>query len=203
MSLQTLLTDPDGYVRTHRGVLWNRAVTVVAGVTAFVAVGFLLVFTLFLVRAPVPGGEVAGALLRVVPGQLFWLVVGIGFLWFLYAVGLHVLAKLLDGRGTFGDTFAVAGLGMAPLLVQLPLSFLVAAVQLLVLDLGGDPAAAAARLSALDASGAVTTLLQVAASVWSGWIWTAGLGETHDLPAGKALVAAGVVVLFDVLLTLA
>lgn len=205
MFLRSLLVAPETYFERSRNCSVLRAGLVV-GAVAVLTMGLTVAVLLAVVtRLESQSPAIWSAFWRVVPVMAVAIVFGTVFAWALYAVGLFVLAKLVGGDGSFGGTVAVAGLGMAPMLVQVPLAGAVLLVQFGSLEPAADPQVLAQQVEALTGGGGslVTDLLQVGATVWGAFIWAHGLGAAHDLDLEMAAVPAAVVALVDVVTTLA
>lgn len=204
MFLRSLLVDPATYFERPRNCSVLRAGLVVGAVAVLTAVLTVVALLVLVTRLESQSPAIWSAFWQVVPVMAVAIVFGTLFAWGLYGVGLFVLAKLVGGDGSFGATVAVGGLGMAPMLVQIPLAGVVLLVQFGSLEPTADPQVLAQQVQALTGGGSslVTTLLQVGATVWGAFIWTYGLRATHDLDVETAAVPAALLALVDVVMNL-
>lgn len=129
---------------------------------------------------------------------------GVLFGWPLTAVGLHVFSAFAESEGSFGNTLAVAGVGMAPSVLQTFAVTGTMAWQVQSMTFGSDPATVANRLREMAQAGtqsAVITAILVVA-IWQAWIWAAGLERARSMDAGSAKLAAGAVALFGAIFSI-
>lgn len=204
MALHALLADPKSYFETERpdGLAAAKVVALVALVT-FAGVGLFLAVVYSRIESPPPAA--GSAMVEVLFGVgLFAILLGTVGSALLHGVALLVGARLAGGGGSFGGALVVAGLGMAPLLVQLPVSIAVLVAQVWSASFPADPQVLAEQMRAATGggSGALGTLLQVGATAWSAYVWRAGLRVYHDLDAGEALGVAAVLAVIDVVFIL-
>lgn len=115
--------------------------------------------------------------------------------WPLTAVGLHVLSALSASEGAFANTLTVAGVGMAPSVLQTFAVTGTMAWRVHSMSFGSDPETVTARLAEIagttDHPVVIVAILGVAG--WQLWIWAAGLERARNIDAGGAKMAAGVV----------
>lgn len=137
-----------------------------------------------------PSAIVSEAFAQVAGLLLFgWL-----FLWLLGGIALHVAAWLANGRGTPGDSFAIASWsGAASALTAIP-SVVVLALAVQSTDIAmSDPERTRQTLEA--AIGPVEPFLLLfglIGTTWQAVIWYAGLVELHDVDGARAAFISGV-----------
>lgn len=136
-------------------------------------------------------------------------VVGSLVVWVVLAAVFHGIAKLLyDGDGSFSDTLAVTGWGYGPkvfgALVGFAVTYYVFAVQGVTFpDVTNQQAVQQYAQSIqnrplfLVSSGA-----SVLFTLWSGYIWSAGISEVQNIEFREAAVAVGIPVALSILWTL-
>jgi hypothetical protein len=203
-SLRALLFDPDRFFenRTPRTGVAGLVVTVVAVLHAvlLVAIVGLSVVQLSLLQSEVGLGELLGESAGAVVGEAVVLLVSVFLNWLLVSALLHVVVKLLDGRGRFGATLYVVGWSSPVAL----LTMLVGGASILLafqgLDPGGTIEPQLQRVSGVvGGAGALGSLLVL---LWQGYIWPAGLERTHEMARDKAVQATGVTVFLGIVATL-
>ncbi|WP_158057878.1 Yip1 family protein [Halorussus halophilus] len=130
--------------------------------------------------------------------QLPFVFVGVFFVWGLYAIGLHAVSAVLGGDGSFLDTLAVAGVGMAPSAIQALAGFGLLYVSLGGIDLSAsNPELLAEQVRSLaQRAQGQTMLLSLLGAAWQGYVWTFGVKHARNLPTGAAAISGGVVALF-------
>lgn len=130
------------------------------------------------------------------------LFVGTFLAWGFLAVVLHVLAKLADGSGSFLETLAVTGWGMAPTVLGAILGVVIIYFSVKSVEFGSDPEVIASQIRQLrnGGIGPASTVVSVAIAGWQGYIWAYGLRSAHDISIGAAGTIAGLVALGSVLL---
>lgn len=129
---------------------------------------------------------------------------GVLFGWPLTAIGLHLFSALGQSEGSFANTLAVAGVGMAPSVLQTFAVTGTMAWQVQSMTFGSDPATVTNRLREMAEAGThpvvITAILVVA--VWQAWIWAAGLERARNMDAGGAKLAAGLVALLGAIFSI-
>lgn len=135
-----------------------------------------------------------------VPLVFFGVLLG----WPITAIGLHVLSALARSEGSFGNTLAVAGVGMAPSVLQTFAVTGTMAWQVRSMTFGSDPAVVANRLRELaeTTTHPVVIVAILVVAVWQAWIWAAGLERARNMDAGSAKLAAGVVALLGAIFSI-
>ncbi|GAB3019421.1 YIP1 family protein [Natronobiforma cellulositropha] len=131
-------------------------------------------------------------------GLVFAIPVGVGFGWLCYGVGLHLTSALFGGRGPITRTFAVAAWGLLPVALGVALAAVALALVLPAAAIPPDLEGLVDWLQTPTVSTA-TLAFGVALSLWQGAVWYGGLTEARDLEPPSAALAAGAVVLVDVL----
>lgn len=128
-----------------------------------------------------------------VPLVFFGILIG----WPITAVGLHVLSALAESEGSFANTLAVAGVGMAPSVLQTFAVTGTMAWQAQSMTFGSDPTTVGNRLREMAEAGShpVVIIAILVVAVWQAWIWAAGLERARNMHPGDAKFAAGVVAL--------
>lgn len=200
-SLATLLTDPDAFFADRRS-LGLAGPLVVVGVLAGLGLLRTVVAVLAAPGPAVGSGPAAG---QPAPrsGDL-WLLGDLGpgvavlaslvgpVVWWLLFGGLFVRLSDALGETEGGDVeavLAVAGWGLVPRAVAVAVSLLAALGGVAV---GGGPAV-------VGPIGTLTTLVAVATTLWSGYVWTRGLAVVRDMGVGRAALTVAPVVVGGVL----
>lgn len=137
-------------------------------------------------------------------GQVPLVFFGILLGWPLTAVGLHVFSALGQSEGSFGNTLAVAGVGMAPSVLQTFAVTGTMAWQVQSMSFGSDPATVANRLREMAEAGGhpVVIIAILVVAIWQAWIWAAGLERARNMTPGNAKFAAGVVALLGAIFSI-
>lgn len=135
-----------------------------------------------------------------IPFVFFGVLLG----WPLTAIGLHVLSAFSRSEGSFANTLAVAGVGMAPSVLQALAVTGTMAWKARSMTFGSDPATVANRLREIaeSASDPVVIAAILAVAVWQAWIWAAGLERARNMDPGSAKAAAGVVALLGAIFSI-
>lgn len=126
--------------------------------------------------------DVAGLLLFV------WL-----FMWVLGGLALHAAAWLANGRGTIGDSFAIASWsGAASALTAIPslvvLAFAIRSAEFAPSDPERSQQAFEAAIAPVEP---YLLLFGLIGTTWQAVVWYAGLVGLHDLDESRAAVVAG------------
>lgn len=120
------------------------------------------------------------------------------FVWGLYAVGLHIVSGMAGGEGSFLDTLAVTGWGMAPSAIQVLVGVGLLYISLGGIDLSGsNPELLVEQVRSLtERAQGQTMVLSLLAAAWQGYVWTFGVKHARNLPTGAAASSGGTVALF-------
>ncbi|MDG5775823.1 Yip1 family protein [Haloarculaceae archaeon H-GB1-1] len=142
--------------------------------------------------------------IQVEVGDLFWeqvqevlpyLAIGVGIVWLVTGVGLHVLSYLVGGDGSVGDSLAITAVGMIPSLVTTTVGMALLVTVAQGAELGASsPSVLVEQVRDLGRgpSGLVTTGLQVVGVAWQTYVWLGGIAVLHDLQRRQAAVPAGI-----------
>lgn len=133
-------------------------------------------------------------------------VVGSLIVWVVLAAVFHGIAKLLyDGGGSFSDTLAVTGWGYGPkvfgALIGFAVTYYVFAVQGVTVPDATNQQAVQQYAQSIQnrplfmLSSGVSILF----TLWSGYVWTAGISEVHNVEFREAAVAVGIPVGLSIL----
>jgi hypothetical protein len=153
--------------------------------------------------------------IQVSVGDLFWqevqdvlpfVTVGVGIVWLVTGVGLHALSYIAGGDGSFGESLAIAAVGMLPTLVTGALVEALLVVYAHNADLGAStPSVLVEQVRGLQrgTSGLVATAIQLLGVAWQTYLWFGGIVALHDLDRREALLPAGVAGLVALLFTIA
>jgi hypothetical protein len=217
VSLRTLLVRPrTAFAEAgDPGLLQPTALTLVTGVASMVTVlplyvllGRELPATVPRVRFATGGGTAAipqGFLLGMVLAMLL-----MGLFWVLTTGALAVGARLAGGEGRFRDLLAFVGWSHLPQLVTLAVILGVALVLAATRDAtvaevlhGTDPLAAGSAVTTMDGQGLMDgrSLLALAGTAWTAYIWVGGLEVSHGLSRRRAATVAATLALLVTLLT--
>ncbi|WP_188975543.1 YIP1 family protein [Halocalculus aciditolerans] len=124
--------------------------------------------------------------------------------WVLVAAALHAATWLLGGEGSFAGTLTVAGWAVVPTIVQA--AFALVGFTLLVRGtaFSNDPEVLVQQLRTLSSStgNAWAAVGGLVAGVWQAYIWTHGLAHARSLRVSDAAVAAGIVAVVTIALSL-
>ncbi len=125
------------------------------------------------------------------------LVVLVFLNWLIVSGVLHVVVKLVDGDGPFGATLYVVGWS-SPVALLAPL---VSSAGVIVAFTGvSSSAAVSAQLASARATVATTGILGAGlVLLWQGYIWAAGLRDTHDTSQEDAWLASAVTVVIGLI----
>ncbi len=131
------------------------------------------------------------------------IVIGVGALivaWFVVAVIMHVGCGG-GKRGTFTDAFGVAGWAYAPEVVLFLPSAIYGWWEIRHRSFdGSDPERLVAEFDAIASqTDLAAVLIALATTLWSVYILTYGIAETHDIPVDRAATPAVVVGLGSIL----
>lgn len=120
--------------------------------------------------------------------------------WGFIALVLYGLSKLADGSGSFSETLAVTGWGMAPSALGAILAVVIVHFAVQSVEFGSNPEVVASQVRQLSDGGfgPASTVVDVAVAGWQGYIWAYGLRAVHDLSIGAAGLIAGLVALGSV-----
>lgn len=119
---------------------------------------------------------------------------GVFVLWIVAAAVMHFVATTSPGGGSMGETLGVTGYGMLPSVLQTVLGIGFAYLAVQGVHLSGGPEAVATQLQRVfQRQGLLQGLLDWGFIAWQATIWMFGLERVHDIPRGKAVLAAGIV----------
>lgn len=198
MSWTTVLTHPDEFFaeRTHDPGLRGPVLIVLAvGVLGLLsAVPSLL---LVLRGIPAEARAIVGAGLAI--GAAFGLV-GPFVVWLLYAIVFYAISMVFDATGSFRDLFALTGWGFLPRILGAAVS---AVVMFVVLGTTAAPEtveamAAFNRQLRSDPLVRASTVVGIAITLWSGYLWTHAVATARDLTVRQAAVVVGIPVALSI-----
>jgi len=139
--------------------------------------------------------------------QLVGVVVGFFLtyvLWALYAGFFYGVSALFDGTGDFTTTLKLVGWGFVPSVVGSVISLLVTVYRFEIrgVDVPSEVTAQSAQQLSQQISGgplvALTGVLGVVFTLWSGLLWTFALKHARQLSTRNAAIAVALPVLFGI-----
>ena len=205
MAPKTPLVDPAGYFESeanHVGVG-----TVVFGLHLLLNVVWLYVGIRFLFsRVQNLDPQVEQRVLSIMSGIVVVVAIVLVVGWLVVAAVIHYGSGGSKTNGTFTDALGVAGWAYAPEVVFFVPGILYAWREIRQRSFdGSDPQELAAEFQALGAQAdlsAVSVLLMAATTIWSVYILTYGVAETHDVDLETAALPAIAVGVGSILLWL-
>lgn len=198
MSWTTVLTHPDEFFaeRTDDPGLRGPVLIVLAvGVLGLLsAVPSLL---LVLRGIPAEARAIVGAGLAI--GAIFGLV-GPFVVWLLYAIVFYAISMVFDGAGSFRDLFVLTGWGFLPRILGAAVS---AVVMFVVVGTTAAPESAEAmaafnRQLQSDPLVRASTVVGIAITLWSGYLWTHAVAAARGLSLREAAITVGVPLLVSI-----
>lgn len=198
MTWTTVLTHPDEFFaeRTDDPGLRGPVLIVLAvGVLGLLsAVPSLL---LVLRGIPAEARAIVGAGLAI--GAIFGLV-GPFVVWLLYAIVFYAISMVFDGTGSFRDLFVLTGWGFLPRILGAAVS---AVVMFVVVGTTAAPETAEAmaafnRQLQSDPLVRASTVVGIAITLWSGYLWTHAVAAARGLSLREAAITVGVPLLVSI-----
>lgn len=198
MAWTTVLTHPDEFFaeRTDDPGLRGPVLIVLAvGVLGLLsAVPSLL---LVLRGIPAEARAIVGAGLAI--GAAFGLV-GPFVVWLLYAIVFYAISMVFDATGSFRELFVLTGWGFLPRILGAAVS---AVVMFVVVGTTAAPETAEAmaafnRQLQSDPLVRASTVVGIAITLWSGYLWTHAVATARDLTVRQAAVVVGIPVALSI-----
>ncbi|QSX01029.1 Yip1 family protein [Haloterrigena alkaliphila] len=207
MAPRTPLFDPAEYfARTSRATAQNRGIGVFVLFVVLEIAWLSVAIRLLFAQVHDLGPRLEQQIMSAITGIIVITTIVIVIAWLVVAAIMHYGTSGSNGPGTFTDALSVAGWAYAPELVSLVPSALYGWWTVRQLSFNGsDPDRLAAEFDSVASQagmGIVPILLVLATTVWSVYILTYGIAETHDVPVDRAVTPAVVVGLGSVVLFL-
>lgn len=191
-----IIDDPDEFYATaDAGRLRFAAVVVLAAGLANSFGGFAILFKSW--STLTAASPIVQAVTAFSVGSV---LIGMFVLWALYTSVMYVMARLLDGAGTFRTLFSYVAYGFVPNIVGGLLNTVVVLWKIAGTRFPDSPQQLGVFVQQLT-SGPLFTALSVggiALAVWSGFIWIFAVKHAQDVDLRTAIASVFPVVAFSI-----
>lgn len=208
MTLLGTVTNPESFFEGRvPDVPLVPAVAVVLLVAVINAASGYLVIQHTLSALPADSQQQLGTV--VYAGAIGGAVVATLVIWVVFAAVFHFLSTLVyEGEGSFRGTLAMTGWGYLPQAITALVSLGVLAYLFFVQGVPTPELSSAAAFQRYSQSLRsrpllrATSVIGIAGTLWSGYVWISGVAAVHEIDEGDAFVVVAVPVAISVLWTL-